>query len=372
VSGDSVVIALAGDAMLGRGVAERFAGGRLPQLVSAEVTTAIQAADLFILNLECCISGRGARWASPDKPFFFRAPPQAAELLAVLAVDCVTVANNHALDYGAEALLDTLDHLSAVGIRTAGAGADVGSARKAAILEAGGFRLAVVAATDHPAEFAAADDRPGVAYADLHAGETRWILDAIAEARSGADAVLFSPHWGPNLRGEPVPHVRCSGAQVGPRVTFVAGHSAHVFQGVGANVLFDLGDFLNDFASARPPRTLLAGVADKLQKEVAALREDAGGNGQSFGLLSRRRLYQIRRMIRARQLRSDLGMLFFVTLDRRGPRRLEALPIKIGRCYTDVAAGADAAFAHRRFRRACRSLGTEVAEIDGRSVVTWR
>ena len=49
-------------------------------------------ADLFVLNLECCISERGARWPSADKPFFFRAPPVAAETLAAAGVDCVTLA----------------------------------------------------------------------------------------------------------------------------------------------------------------------------------------------------------------------------------------------------------------------------------------
>jgi len=372
MSTDSIVIALAGDAMLGRGVADRFVGTKLPELVSAEVKAAIEAADLFILNLECCISTHGARWVSPGKLFFFRAPPQAAELLAVLGVDCVTLANNHALDWGAEALLDTLEHLSTAGIRTTGAGANVESARAPAWLESQGFRLAVVAATDHPAEFAAATDRPGVAFADLQGGDTRWILDTIAKARSRADAVLFSPHWGPNLRGGSVAHVRRFATEVGPRVTLVAGHSAHVFQGVGANVLYDLGDFVNDYASARPPRTLLAGAADKLQKEFSGLREEAGRHNQSLWPLVRQRIYRIKRMIRARYLRPDLGMLFFVTLDRAGPRRLEALPIKVGRCYTGVAAGTEAAFAHRRFRRACQSLGTDVTEVDGRSVVTWR
>jgi hypothetical protein len=56
--------------------------------------------DLFVLNLECCTSERGERWTDPRKPFFFRAPPEAVELLCRLGVDCVTLANNHALDDG--------------------------------------------------------------------------------------------------------------------------------------------------------------------------------------------------------------------------------------------------------------------------------
>ena len=73
-----------------------------------------------MLNLECCISERGRPWrllASRSSS----APPRAVELLALLGTDCVTLANNHALGYGLDALADTLDHLAAAGIATVGA-----------------------------------------------------------------------------------------------------------------------------------------------------------------------------------------------------------------------------------------------------------
>jgi poly-gamma-glutamate synthesis protein (capsule biosynthesis protein) len=383
---DSIVLALAGDAMLGRGVAESFSGPGLPALFSIEVETAVRTADLFVLNLECCISNRGSRWPAPDKPFFFRAPPQAANLLARMGVNCVTLANNHALDFGVQALLDTLEHLAAAGIHCVGAGGNVAAARRPTVLESRGFRLAVVAATDHPQDFAAADGRAGVAFADLRSGTVpSWLHETIEAARADSDAVLFSPHWGPNLTARPTAHVRAAAAEIGPRVTLIAGHSAHVFHGVGANVLYDLGDFVNDYTSEQPARNLLAGILHKLQKELAGLASEAGGGiGRrdsppsdadipvSLWELQRRRASRIARMIRARKLRPDLGMLFLVTLDRSGPRRLEALPIKIGRCRTGVAIGADADFVHRRFRRACAELGTQAMERGGRSVIEWR
>jgi hypothetical protein len=123
-----VRVALAGDTMLGRAVADRIAFSRRPPF-AAEVVAAAAEADLFIVNLECCISARGARWPAPGKAFLFRAPPLAAELLAQIGVDCVTLANNHALDYGSRALLDTLAHLRAAGIACVGADADETAAR---------------------------------------------------------------------------------------------------------------------------------------------------------------------------------------------------------------------------------------------------
>jgi hypothetical protein len=77
----TVTVALAGDTMLGRGVARALATTPPEALVAPEVRAALGEADLVVLNLECCISERGRPWNAPGKPFFFRAPPQAVELL---------------------------------------------------------------------------------------------------------------------------------------------------------------------------------------------------------------------------------------------------------------------------------------------------
>ncbi|HEU4399479.1 MAG TPA: CapA family protein [Actinomycetota bacterium] len=317
-------LALAGDTMLGRGVARALAAGPPERLVAPEVVELMGTADLVVLNLECCVSERGRRWDAPGKPFFFRAPPSAVDLLRRLRVGCVTLANNHALDYGREALLDTLDHLAGAGIAAVGAGRDLDQARRPAVLDAAGLRVAVIGVTDHPADYAARPDRPGVAYADLAGGAPEWLLAAVRDAAAHADAVLVTPHWGPNMTQTPVPHVRQAAAALGGAgATLVAGHSAHVPHGVGGRVLYDLGDFLDDYAVDR-------------------------------------------------RLRNDLGLLFLVTVDEGGPVALEAVPLKLDFCRTRLADGSDAAWMRRRFRDACAALGTDVAEAGGRLVVTWR
>ncbi|MGH9167727.1 MAG: CapA family protein, partial [Acidimicrobiia bacterium] len=198
-------LALAGDTMLGRKVGEAIDSSA--PLFSEEVVAAVREADLVVLNLECCISERGERWPDPRKPFFFRAPPKAVEVLDHLGVDCVTLANNHALDYGPVALRDTLDLLSRAGIATVGAGRDVDEARAPAVVERDGFRLGVIGFTDHPEDFAAGASRPGVALVDLGVTELPgWLAEAIRGL--DADAVLLTPHWGPNMTPEPLPHIR--------------------------------------------------------------------------------------------------------------------------------------------------------------------
>src|ERR1700736_5973649 len=148
--------------MFGRKVAEAIVTAGPEALVADEVVAITRAADLVLLNLECCISERGTPWPDPHKPFFFRAPPAATEVLTRLGVDCVTLANNHALDFGPEALLDTFEHLRAAGIAWVGAGRQRDEARAPAVLEANGLRLAVLGCSDHPAGFGAGPDSPGI------------------------------------------------------------------------------------------------------------------------------------------------------------------------------------------------------------------
>lgn len=319
----SATIAVAGDTMLGRGVADRLESAPPTSLFAPDVVAAVREANLVVLNLECCISTRGERWMDPEKPFFFRAPPAAIDALAHLSVDCVTLANNHALDFGPVALADTLDLLHTAGIETVGAGADTNEARRPAVLEANGFRLGVIGVTDHPADYAAGTRTPGVALARLDdADRPDWVAAAI----SGLDvhAVLVTPHWGPNMIERPLPRIRRAAAQLlEAGATVVAGHSAHVFHGVGGPVLYDVGDFIDDYAT-HPV------------------------------------------------LRNDLGLLFLLTLDQEGPIRLEALPLKLEYCHTRLADGAEAAWVRSRFTRACSEMGTRVSEDAGRLVIDWR
>src|SRR5512132_2712079 len=320
-TGVAIKLALAGDTMLGRGVADRLATSSPESLFAPEIVEIANEADLFVLNLECCISERGTRWPARGKAFFFRAPASAADALAVIGVACVSLANNHALDFGEVAVEDTFDHLARVGIAWAGAGVDVDQARAPALLAAGAFRLGVLSLCDHPEDFAAGPGRPGVAFADLDRGIPDWVPAAVRSVE--ADAVLVTPHWGPNMVRSPVPHVqRAAGALVGAGATLVAGHSAHVFHGVQGRVLFDLGGFIDDYA------------VDPV-------------------------------------LRNDLGLLWLVTLDESGASELEAVPLTLDVCRTRLADGADAAWVEQRLAAACRAMETDVSSEGRRLKVTF-
>lgn len=326
----AVTVGLLGDTMLGRKVAERVLVAGPRTLFAPEIAELLAAADLVLANLECCISEDGMRWPSPGKPFFFRAPPVAVQTLTALGVTDVTLANNHALDYGIQALGDTLQLLTDAGIRVTGAGPDRTTARQPIELDVAGVRLAVLACTDHPAEFAAGPDRPGVAYADLSEDVPPWLLGQVRALAARNDLVLVTPHWGPNMTSAPSnAQRRAANRLIQAGATVVAGHSAHVFHGVagpgdssGTATLFDLGDFLDDYM-VHPG------------------------------------------------LRNDLGLIWLLTLDRHGPVRLRAVPIALDYCYTRLADEQEYAWIATRLTNACAQFGTEVVDRQDHLAMYW-
>ena len=305
--------------MLGRGVAQRLEQVEPRRLWSEELIELCAACDAVVCNLECCVSERGAETDRvPGKPFFFRAPPAATGALTAIGVHGVSLANNHALDYEVEALEDTLAHLAAAGVASAGAGAGPAEARRGMVVDAGELRLGVVAVTDHPAEYAAAPDSPGVAWADLGAGLPEWVLDELERLRGEADVVAAFPHWGPNMTTEPARWQRRRARDLlEGGADIVAGHSAHVFHGIelaeGRPVLYDLGDALDDYA-----------VDD--------------------------------------ELRNDLGIL--ALWSPGADPAIEVVGLRLGFCETAVAGGADAEWIAERMRRACSRLGATAERVS--------
>jgi poly-gamma-glutamate synthesis protein (capsule biosynthesis protein) len=311
-------IGLLGDVMLGRGVAQRLATQPPAEVWSPEVRAVCRSCDALIANLECCISDRGRRVRLiHSKPFFFRAPRAGVEALTAIGTSAVGLANNHALDYGPEALLDTLRHLDAAGIACAGAGADAYRARRGALLTADGLRLGLLALSDHPAEYAAGPESPGIAYAKLKSGLPDWLDGEIERLRRDADLVLVFPHWGPNMTTEPAAWQRRQARELlAAGADAVAGHSAHVFHGIeltdGQALLYDLGDALDDYA-------------------VDAM------------------------------LRNDLGVLAIWRPGEDPPLELVGLELEF--CRTDLARGAEADWIAARLERACAELGTRVERL---------
>jgi poly-gamma-glutamate synthesis protein (capsule biosynthesis protein) len=320
-------IGLFGDVMLGRMVGKRLAEVAPEDLWATEIREICRGCDLVVCNLECCIATRGKPTGRVrGKPFFFRGPPAAVGSLEAIRAGAVGLANNHALDYGEAALLETLDLLGGAGIAVAGAGRDDDGARRGATARATATRVGLVAASDHPREFAASSDAPGIAYADLRHGVPEWLGAELARMRQECDLVIAFLHWGANMTSEPERwQRRAAGELQEAGADLVAGHSAHVFHGVGWNergpLLYDLGDALDDYAV--DPR-----------------------------------------------LRNDLGVLTLWRPEDAGGE-LELIGLALDFCHTRLAEGEEAEWIAARLHSACEGLGTGVERTaEGRFRVT--
>ncbi len=247
-----ITLALTGDVMLGRGVNETLRAAP-PEEPWGDVLPLLGSADLRIINLECAITEHKRPWSRTPKVFHFRADPLAVDVLRAAHVDACSLANNHTLDFEEQGLLDTLEHLETSGIRYVGAGRNLEEAMRPALLEEG---VALVAFTDNEPPFAAGPDKPGTSYlpVSLEPEVLRRVEEAVMAAReAGANAVVFSNHWGPNMVQRPSESFRRFARAVVDRGADVYyGHSAHVFQGVeiyrGKPILYDTGDFIDDYA----------------------------------------------------------------------------------------------------------------------------
>lgn len=252
-----ITIALTGDVMLGRGVNEALSAMR-PDEPWGDTLPLLLEADLRIVNLECAITAHREPWSRSEKVFHFRADPTAVRTLQAARIDACSLANNHVLDFEEQGLLDTIRHLDDAGIQHAGAGQDRERAGRAAMLNAGmgNVRAALLSFTDNEPSFSAGPARPGTNYLDvaLDAKTLGRIEASINAARGdGAEIVIFSNHWGPNMVQRPPALFREFARRViDLGADIYHGHSAHIFQGMeiyrGRPILYDTGDYIDDYA----------------------------------------------------------------------------------------------------------------------------
>ena len=242
---------------------------------------ALARADLRFAQVERVYSERGALQVHSGDAHS-RLPPHMASVFGACGFDVVSVASNHAMDWGPDALLDTLDLLRARGIQTIGAGRDLAAARTPAILERAGVRVAFLAYCSVLREgYAARADQPGVAPLRVHTyyepaeyqpgmpprivtipyeQDLEGLVEDVAAARSRADAVVVSLHWGLHF----IPRAIAGYQPVVARAAFAAGadlilgHHAHVPKAVGVHAgkvcFYSLSNFIMSAPAAKPER----------------------------------------------------------------------------------------------------------------------
>lgn len=260
-----------------------------------------------IVNLETSVTQSDDYW---PKGINYRMHPENVACLTAARLDVCTLANNHVLDYGRTGLVETLATLRDAGLRTAGAGADLDEARRPAVVEFPGGRLAVLAlgaaSSGIPAAWAATVDTPGVDFLpDLSDAVADAVAARVRRARDTGALVLVSIHWGSNWGYAIEPdQVRFAHRMVDAGADVVCGHSSHHPRPLEVYrrrlVLYGCGDLINDY-------------------------EGVGGH---------------------QEFRSDLRLMYFATLHARTGElvALEMVPLLARRMRLVRATAADAAW----------------------------
>lgn len=315
------VLLWGGDVNLGR--RQHHLSQRLGMARVLAPVRAIARADLSVVNLECVVSTGGERAVAKGEggPYYFRARPAMLEVLTAAGVRLVSTANNHAGDYGPQALMEHLQWLQGCGIAACGSGRNAHEALQPAFAQCGAVPVALFSIDSTQPRFAAGPDTPGCAYLPLHdlATWTAALAPRIAQARSRAAVVLVAVHWGENQSTQPsAAQVRLGQALIEAGADAVLGSSAHRLHGIGTHrgrpIIYDAGDLLFD-----------------------ARRHDEGEGG-----------------------------VFELELSTHGVERVVFVPVRLGYGQTVERSGKARSSAAQRYAAKCQALGSTLSlRADG-------
>ncbi len=290
---------------------------------------ALVAPQARVVNLETSITRSDEH--RPGKGIHYRMHPDNVRCLTAAGIDVCALANNHVLDFSEAGLLETIDTLAAVGVRSAGAGRTLAEAHEPARVGIPGEgRLFVFAFGDEssgtPPSWAATDEAPGInVLPDLSETTASEIVERVQSVKRPRDIVVASIHWGSNW-GYQVPTAQQRFARwlIDGGVDIVHGHSSHHARAIelhrGKLILYGCGDFLDDY-------------------------EGIGG-------------YE--------EFRGDLALMYFPTVEPETGQleHLRMTPMQIRNLRLHRARAADAEWLAHTLDRISRPFGAQIKLID--------
>jgi poly-gamma-glutamate synthesis protein (capsule biosynthesis protein) len=195
--------------------------------VLAGLAPLLAGADLVVGNMETVLAENGT---PRDDKLCLKGDPRYAAAIAGAGFDALTLANNHCMDYGPEALAETRANLERAGIGVLGAGSDREEATRPLVLERNGLRIGLIAACHASTKPAppATTERAGIAPLEAEA-----LIAAVAELKARVDHVIVLPHWGLEYAHHPTPEqVELARRAIEAGASAVLGHHSHAIQGI--------------------------------------------------------------------------------------------------------------------------------------------
>ena len=259
---DSVTLSFAGDVHFSELILQNYDKNGILGIVDHEMLSYMQNTDLFVLNHEFVFSTGGE--AMEDKEYTLRNDPKYVKILQELGSDVVSIANNHILDFGQEAFLDTLTTLEDAEIEYVGGGRNLERALTPVTKTINGQTFAIFAATrvSPSYDWYANSKKPGI----LQTYDATDLNNAIAEANTLYDHVIVFAHWGIEREEYPQDYQRTlAKGYIDAGADLVIGAHPHVLQGFeyykNVPICYSLGNYL--FGNRTGETLLLNAIFDE-------------------------------------------------------------------------------------------------------------
>lgn len=241
----TITLSFAGDVYFSEQVLKRYEDSGILSLADEEMLSYMQNSDLFVLNNEFAFSNGGN--AMEDKQYTFRTDPKYVSIYQELGADMVTVANNHSLDFGHSAFLDTLDTLDAAEISVIGGGRNLEEASAPAVRTIQGHTFAIFGATRVAPSYDwyAQNTKDGI----FQTYDPNLLNQKIQEAKTLYDYVIVFVHWGVERSETPEEYQRdLAKGYIDAGADLIIGCHPHVLQGFefyqGVPIVYSLGNYL--------------------------------------------------------------------------------------------------------------------------------
>lgn len=238
----SVRLVAVGDVNLGRAVGKILLAGDTCFPFS-RIDHLFQNADIAFCNLESPLSDQGGETQSRRSNLVFTGPPAGADALKRAGVTIVSIANNHALDYGVDGFHQTVENLHRAGVNFVGTVDSNSLKPKRAIIAVNGLRFAFFAVTD----VQNSQNRLWMRY--VAKADTSLLFPCIRALRDSVDFIVLSYHGGVEYQSIPTKATRSFlHAAIDAGVDLVVGHHPHVLQEIevyhGRYIAYSLGNFV--------------------------------------------------------------------------------------------------------------------------------
>ena len=311
---NQLLIGMVGDVMLGRLVNEKISrtGYTYPW---GETIGLLRKTDINIINLETTLTSSTKK---VPKVFNYKAETDRVQSLIEAKIDVCNLANNHILDFSEEGLIETILTLDKAGIKHVGAGINKQEAAEPVTIEKKNIAVGIIGFTDNEPGWVAKENKPGTNY--VRVGDIGRVKKEIVKLRDKVDVLVFTIHWGPNMRKRPTKQFRDFAHRViDAGVDIFHGHSAHIFQGIetykGKLILYDTGDFIDDY------------YVDPF-------------------------------------LRNDQSFLYLVDVDKDGLKKVELVPVLISQMQVNKARGSNYRKTVDRVKELSKEFGTTITETS--------